>query len=539
VFFIHDLKSTALKSFCLTFATIFLLSQAHSQEFTRTFKIEKNYINIPISAKTPRQKVVFSGVPEIATFSQIKIADTVPDYWVFKDVSRWKGSTITLQFSKKVKGLDMIYQSDVIAGQDSLYRESMRPQVHFSTKRGWINDPNGLIYHNGEYHLFYQHNPYEWEWENMHWGHAVSKDLVYWTELPDALYPDSLGTMFSGSAIIDKNNDAGWGKNAMVFFYTAAGKKMSQNIAYSLDNGKTFKKYENNPILGPDRDPKVFWHEASKNWVLVVYNVNYNEIYNSKDLKHWTYKSRVDGFYECPDLFELAVDGDPNHKKWIMYGASGTYMIGSFDGANFIPEGGKYMYTSGSLYAAQTFSNIQDGRTLQIGWGRIPHPGMPFNNIMLFPNELTLKKTPQGLRMYCRPAKEISLLHNQKHEWKNVSVDELNKELSTIKGDLFHGVLDFEMDKGLGMELHYRGLPIVYYDGNYNSFNHINYINDDPKSFRFTVEFIIDRTSVEAYMDNGKLFISEALKFKSNEGLKLVGGIKIHSFQLYELNSIW
>jgi sucrose-6-phosphate hydrolase SacC (GH32 family) len=387
--------------------------------------------------------------------------------------------------------------------------------------------------------MFYQHNPFERDWENMHWGHAVSNDLVHWKELPDALYPDSLGTMFSGSAVVDKNNDAGWGKNALVAIYTAAGKKMTQNLAYSLDNGRTFKKYEGNPVLGADRDPKVFWYEPTKTWVLVKYNVNYNEIFNSKDLKHWTYKSKVDGFYECPEFFELAVDGNPKNKKWVMYGASGTYMIGKFDGAHFVPESGKYMYTSGSLYAAQTYNNVPDGRRIQIGWGRIDQPGMPFNQLMLFPNELTLKTTREGVRMFCVPAREISNLHTQKHEWKNATVDEVNKGLSQLTGELYHGVLDFELDKGLGMELHFRGNPIVYYDGNFNTFNHINYINEDPQHFRFRVEFLIDRTSVEAYMGNGKLFLSDALKHSSDKGLKLVGDIKVHSLELYELKGIW
>ena len=379
----------------ITLPFLFLLTiSVFAQTLTKEFKIEKKYINIPISIKEERQKVIFSGDPSFETYSSIKIANDEADYWVFKDVSAHKGKSLKINFSKYVKGIDEIFQSDIIVGQDSLYKESKRPQVHFSTRRGWINDPNGLIYYKGEYHMFYQHNPYEWEWENMHWGHAVSKDLVHWKELPDALFPDSLGTMFSGSAVIDKNNSSGWGKDALVVFYTAAGKKMTQNVAFSLDSGKTFKKYQNNPITGPDRDPKVFWHVPSKNWVMVVYNVNYNEIYNSVDLKNWTYKSRVDGFYECPDLIELAVDGNENNKKWVMYGASGTYMIGKFDGKKFTPEYGKYMHTSGALYAAQTFSNIQDERTLQVAWGRIPHPGMPFNNLMLFPTELSLRNTP-------------------------------------------------------------------------------------------------------------------------------------------------
>lgn len=521
---------------------VLLLFSSHAllaQEMTRHYRIEKNYINIPISGKEPRQKVTFLSEGDMASYSVMRIADGEPDYWVFKDVSRWKGKTLTFQFSTSVKGIDKIFQSDQFAGQDSLYKESKRPQFHFSSQRGWINDPNGLVYQNGEYHLYYQHNPYEREWENMHWGHAVSKDLVHWKELPDALYPDSLGTMFSGSAVIDKNNDAGWGKNTLVAIYTAAGKKMTQNLAYSHDNGRTFKKYERNPILGPDRDPKVFWYEPKKTWVLVMYNVNYNEIYNSKDLKHWEYKSRVNGFYECPEFFELPVDGNPANKKWVMYGASGTYLIGTFDGAHFIPEAGKYMYTSGSLYAAQTYNNVPDGRRIQIGWGRIDMTGMPFNHMMLFPNELSLRTTREGIRLFCNPAKEIALLHGKKLEWKNTTVEKINNDLQNSTGELYHGILDFELDKGLGMELHFRGNPIIYYDGNYNSFNHINYINEDPKSFRFKVEFLIDRSSVEAYMGNGKLFLSDGLKHSTAEGLKLSGDLKIHSFTLYELNGIW
>ena len=210
--------------------------------------------------KQERQKVHFLIGKDTLTYSVIRIADKEPEYWVFKDVSAYKGKKLILTFTDKVAGLDKIYQSDRFAGEDSVYKENNRPQVHFTSRRGWKNDPNGLVYHDGEYHLFYQHNPFEIHWENMHWGHAVSKDLLHWTELNDALYPDTLGTMFSGSAVIDKNNTSGWGKNAMVAFYTAAAKKMTQNVAYSTDKGRTFTKYQGNPILGPDRDPKVFWY---------------------------------------------------------------------------------------------------------------------------------------------------------------------------------------------------------------------------------------------------------------------------------------
>lgn len=520
---------------------IFLITiNGFSQSITKEFRIEKQYLNIPVDMKQGRQKVHFILDQDTLTYSVIRIADGEPDYWVFKDVSAYKGKKLTLTFTEKVAGLEKMYQSDRFAGEDSLYKEANRPQFHFSSRRGWNNDPNGLVYYNGEYHLFYQHNPYEIYWENMHWGHAVSKDLVHWEELNDALYPDELGTMFSGTAVIDKNNTAEWGKNTMVAFYTAASKKMTQNVAYSTDNGRTFTKYEGNPILGPNRDPKVFWYEPAQTWVLVLYDDNFFAIYNSKDLKNWEYKSRVKGFYECPEFFELAVDGNENNKKWVMYGASGTYMIGTFNGETFTPEYGKYFYSWGSQYAAQTYNNTPDGRRIQIGWGRIEQPGMPFNQMMLFPCELTLRTTPEGIRMFCEPVNEINKLHKKTYSWKNMTGEDLNDKLKEINSDLLHVKMDVEIAKGLGLEILYRGNPVLYYDGNFNWFNGAPYSSNNPGNFRFSIEMLIDKTSVEGYIDNGKLFISEGLKSKkSDDILQLKGELKIHSMEIFEMKSVW
>ena len=237
-----------------------------------TFKITKKYLNFPISHKVDRAKMTFqvNGKPDLSVV--IRLAPDEAEYWVFKDVSAYKGKTIKINYEGDEKGLSKIYQSDEFVGQDNIYKEKNRPQFHFTTRRGWINDPNGLVYHDGEYHLFYQHNPYERDWENMHWGHAVSKDLIHWTELADALYPDHLGTMFSGSAVIDYDNTAGFNKGktpAMVAAFTAASsEKQVQGIAYSLDNGRTFTKYDKNPVIDSKakwnsqdtRDPKVFWY---------------------------------------------------------------------------------------------------------------------------------------------------------------------------------------------------------------------------------------------------------------------------------------
>ena len=235
---------------CLPF-----ISEAQTAE--RSLKISGKYLNFPISHKTDRAKMTFRvpGEPDLSVVARLAGEDA--DYWVFRDVSSLEGKTVTILYEGSADALDKIYQSDEPEGHETMYHEKNRPQFHFTTRRGWINDPNGLIYHNGEYHLFYQHNPYEREWENMHWGHAVSRDLIHWKELPDALYPDSLGTMFSGSAVIDYGNTAGFNrrnKPAMVAAYTAAGQdRQTQCIAYSLDDGRTLTKY------GGNSDGLKFW----------------------------------------------------------------------------------------------------------------------------------------------------------------------------------------------------------------------------------------------------------------------------------------
>ena len=502
--------------------------------------VKSRYLNLPVSQAADRAKMTFAADGRQVKEFVIRLAPEKPDYWVFYDVSKYKGKALTISYTGNPEGLKNIYQDEYIAGQDSLYKEINRPQVHFSSRRGWNNDPNGLVWFDGEYHLYYQHNPFEKFWENMHWGHAVSKDLVHWEEIGIALEPDALGTMFSGSAVIDKDNTAGWGKDALVALYTAAGKKMSQNVAYSTDRGRSFTKYEGNPVLGPDRDPKVFWYEPKKTWVMVLYNDNYNIIYNSRDLKKWEEKSIVPGYYECPEFFELGVDGNQKNKKWVMYGASGTYITGNFDGEKFTPEYGKYYYSWGSQYAAQTYNNVPDGRRIQIGWGRIEHKGMPFNQMMLFPCELTLRTTPEGIRLFCEPVKEMAILHDKKHFWTDLTGEEATEKLKEVKSDLLHVKMDLEIVHGWVTEVLFRGNPVVSFDGNFNRINGAPYICDKPGIFRFNIEIILDRTSVEAYIGNGKLFISEVLKEKkSDEGLAFKGGLKIHSLEVNELKSIW
>jgi sucrose-6-phosphate hydrolase SacC (GH32 family) len=325
-----------------------------------------------------------------------------------------------------------------------LYDETFRPQFHFTAQKGWLNDPNGLVHFAGEYHLFFQHNPYGREWGNMTWGHAVSPDLIHWQQLDHALWPDRMGTMFSGSAVVDWQNTAGFqtGKEpALVAIYTAAGgtseeskgQPFTQCLAYSNDRGRTWTKYAGNPVVpnvgDGDRDPKVFWHVPTKRWVMPLYVGEKDPVkkdakgnpttrhvchfYTSPDLKVWSFASKfAEELYECPGFFELPVDGHKGRSKWVLFGANGDYWLGRFDGSVFAAESPKLKGDYGAnAYAAQAFDDLPDRRVVLVNWmngGK--YPGMPFNQQMGVPLELSLQTTPEGIRLVKWPAKELGAL---------------------------------------------------------------------------------------------------------------------------------
>ncbi len=528
-------------------------SKASAQEIE--ININKRYLNIPVSHQQERAKMTFKvdGQPDLSVV--IRLATDEPDYWVFKDVADLQGKTVSIAFEGDAAGLSRIYQADAIAGQDSLYQEKNRPQFHFSTRRGWINDPNGLIYHDGEYHLFYQYNPYEREWENMHWGHAVSKDLIHWEELPVALFPDQLGTMFSGSAVIDYDNTAGYNNGstpALVVAYTAhSPERQVQCIAYSLDDGRTFTKYEGNPVIDSKekwnshdtRDPKVFWYEPGGHWVMVLNERDGHSIYTSANLKDWHYESHTTGFWECPELFELPIDGDPNNTKWVMYGASGTYMLGTFDGKVFTPESGKHQYTAGAMYAAQTFTNMPNNRRVQIGWGRISHAGMPFNGMMLLPTELTLRTTKDGPRLHSVPVKESEQLFTPVGKWENLSSDRANELLDAFdEADRLRIKATFKLSHATDAGFNLYGQRIVDYDLNWNTLNGSFYSPHDMTSTEISVDIYIDRTSIEVFVDGGRFSYSMERKpdAKNKEGFHFWGNrIEVKNLEVLLAASIW
>jgi len=435
---------------------------------SREFALQKRYLNFPVKNGAEKRIIHLIMDGRIVREFSIELAADEPDFWVYLDIREFAGKDAVLSIDKYVpskdRGFDSVYQADSFPGQENLYKEKLRPQFHFTSRRGWNNDANGMVFYDGQYHLFYQHNPYGWSWGNMTWGHAVSADMMHWTELGDAIHPDSLGTIFSGSAVVDVNNTAGFqtgDEEVIVCIYTSAGgtnpmskgRPFAQSIAYSNDRGRTLKVYEGNPVLahinGGNRDPKVIWHEPTEQWVMALYlDDRTMGFFTSKNLKSWEFQSKLKCFHECPELFALLVDGDKDNHKWILYGGSGEYLIGSFDGRKFDSETEPIRFQYGNcFYASQTFSNIprDDGRRIQMAWGRVAMPGMPFNQMMLFPVTLSLHGTEEGPRMFAEPVSEIERLHNRSRQWKNRTLKPGENLLSGISGELFHQASLFAM----------------------------------------------------------------------------------------------
>lgn len=495
---------------------VMFLSVGDIDAAERVITITDNYLHIPVSHAVDRVRIVMEAPGMEAMPVDVRIAGGKPDYWVFKDVKALRGKKMKITYPDGTAGVDSIRLASEVPDADRIYNEPTRPRFHYTTRRGWINDPNGLVYYDGEYHLFYQHNPFERDWGNMTWGHAVSTDLVSWTELPTAIHPDASGTMFSGSAVIDYENTSGFGskKNPpMVIAYTVdSPDRETQAIAYSLDRGRTFTKYAGNPVIDSKekwnsrdtRDPRLFRYDD--HWVMVLNERDGHSIYTSDNLRDWTYRSHVTGFWECPDLFELSVDGDKNNKMWVMSGASGTYMIGKFDGYTFTPVSGKHRNCAGSIYAAQTFNNIpaSDGRRIQIGWGRLGIPGEPVNGMMLMPTELSLRTTKDGVRLVSVPVREIQDIFTPAGAWQNLSQEQANDILRPFSGaDCLRIKAKIELSHATDASLSLNGQRLVDYDMNGTRLNGNDYSPQDPTSMQLDVDVFIDRSVVEVFVDGG------------------------------------
>lgn len=379
------------------------------------------YLLLPIQEEQDEAQVLLSTGSKDDTWMDVRLAQNGADYYVPFALGNGKTATVKiLGLKKDALAINLMRLSDTTNTTNTDY---YRPSYHFTPLYGWMNDPNGMVYKDGEYHLYFQYNPYGSKWGNMHWGHAVSRDLIHWEHLDPAIARDPVGHIFSGSSVVDKKNTAGFGKDAIIAIYTnnSVNHDEVQCIAYSNDNGRTFTKYEGNPVLTPFdglkdfRDPKVFWYEKDKCWFMIVSADKETRFYKSKNLKKWDYVSAFGkGLgqqpcqYECPDFFQLPVNGDEKNKKWVMtmninpgcwFGGSATeYFVGDFDGKNFTcPDANdvKWLDWGKDHYATVTFSNTGN-RVLAITW----MSNWQYANLTPFKQNRGANGLPRELKLY-------------------------------------------------------------------------------------------------------------------------------------------
>jgi fructan beta-fructosidase len=565
------------------------------------FKIQRHYINFLIGGgmhpgETCINLLVDGKTARTATGPNDRPGGTENLDWRTWDVDGLQGKMARIEIVDRATGgwghinIDQITQSAEKAEEEivtsPLYRETYRPQFHFSPAKGWTNDPNGLVYYAGEYHLFFQHNPFGTEWGNMTWGHAVSKDLVHWQQLPNAIEPDALGTIFSGSAVVDRNNTSGFQtakskEKPLIAIYTAAGdtspaskgQPFTQCIAYSDDRGRTWTKYAGNPvikhIIGGNRDPKVVWYAPTHRWIMALYlDGETYALFSSPNLKEWTKLQDIPmpGCSECPDFFEMPVEDaqsqtsntelpntehpnteHSNTHRWVFTSASGRYYVGSFDGQKFTPEVGPLQVDyGGNYYAVQTYGDIPpaDGRRIQIAWMTGgSYPKMPFNQQMSFPCAMTLRPTPDGLRLYRWPIKEIRSLYAAEHNYRDLTVHVDNNPLRGLKGELWDIEAEFEVRDALEFGLRIRGQEIRYSvkDGTVTCLGHTAPLAVEGGHVRLRV--LVDRTTLEVFGNGGRVSLTSCfLPGQKAQGLVVYavnGTVKVVSLQARELRSAW
>ena len=484
---------------------------------------------------------------------------------------------------------------------DTGYDQKHRPQFHFTSRKNWLNDPNGMVYYDGEYHLFFQHNPMGNKWGNMTWGHAVSKDMLRWEQLPHAILPYGGGTIFSGTGAVDHNNTLGKQKGdvkTLIASYTLALKgPFYQALAYSTDKGRTFELLNEGKAVVPnqgiergERDPKVFWHEASKKWVMILWvkkaitdkdrrgrnKQRYKDMPNgpgkvrfftSDNLTDWEVASDFDRdwVFECMDFVHLPVDpsssknyagtspsssknyagtsGDLNNKKWLLFDASFDYEIGEFDGTTFTTDKKVGLGDFGpNYYAALTFNNSPDGRTVVIGWMRgsdFNKVGMPFNEQMSFPTTMELRTTQDGIKLFRWPIQEIESLYNRKHAFTNRPVAKLADALSEIDADLIDASIEFDPEETGTIEWNLRGLKVSY-DADKQQFLYAGVPLAAPTvNGKVKLRVLVDRGSIELFANDGAAVATHfALPDPENRSIRLSGNGSV-SLVINELKSIW
>lgn len=487
--------------------------------------------------------------------------------------------------------------------EESTYQEEYRPQFHFSPEEKWMNDPNGLVYHEGIYHLFYQYYPEDIVWGPMHWGHAVSEDMVHWEHKPIALYPDENGLIFSGSAVVDKKNTSGFGKEgktplvAIFTYHSMEGEKegrndfQTQGIAYSLDNGETWNKYADNPVIVNGegikdfRDPKVFWHKPSNGWILTLVAGDHAKFYSSKNLKDWTYLSDFGksqgahgGVWECPDLFPLQIEGS-DEEKWVLIisinpgapnGGSGTqYFVGDFDGTTFTSnqKNPKWLDYGTDNYAGVTYNNVPEEERIFIGWMSNwdyarDTPTKKWRSAMTVPRKLSLHKVEDNYFLANYPIDKMGDLTSptviNQVEVAAAATDTLQVEglyqseirLKTTAKN-FQLLFKNELDEVLVLDFDATNQILtvdrtlsgkVDFQEDFGAKKHVaplKGLKKGPHQF----EILMDWSSMELFMDQGMLSITEQLFPTSPYNTLIInnedGSEPIIIQSIKEMKSIW
>jgi fructan beta-fructosidase len=487
-------------------------------------------------------------------------------WWAYLDMSEYVGKTAVLAFPIPAEraGVALIESSNEERHLLPLYDERMRPQFHNSQKQGWNNDANGMVYYDGEYHLFWQCNPVGTEWGNMYWGHSTSPDMIHWTEQRRALRsfggdytPNRHPSMankncYSGSAHVDVNNSGGWqtGKEkTMVAVFTDTG--CGESLAYSNDRGRNWTYYDKNPVIKHrGRDPKLLWYEPGKHWVIAVYDDDPDKkiggnvaFYSSTNLKDWTLTSKLSGFFECAEVFELPVDGNKNNTRWVIFAADAKYAIGTFDGKTFTPEHeGKHQlhYGHHSFYASQCFNNTPDGRVVQIGWARIGMGGdMPFNQTFSLPINLTLRTTKDGTRMFANPVEELNTLHDGKP--KTLTGKTVTKEAPVsldVDGELADILVTIRKRDATKAMLTFGRIALTYDFANET-------LDDVPAPLIdgvLKIRVLVDRPMFEVVANDGQSYrtVSRQPAPIGTVSVKAEGGsVTVESLEVHKMKSIW
>ena len=481
--------------------------------------LEKKYLVVPINSNAVTKKLCFynekNGEQKLIMDFDCKMDFADPTYWGYIDVSKYQG--MELEYCS-IPSMDFVLTQSDEKKIDNVYHEEFRPMVHYTPQIGWINDPNGLIKYHGTYHMFYQYNPLGIEWGNMHWGHAISRDLFHWQEQDAVLFPDEMGTMFSGSAIEDIRNVSGLQTNEnppILLFYTAAGdcsllskgQKYTQCLAVSTDGGKTFEKYHKNPIVewiaADNRDPKVVWVEELSRYVMGLYLEGHRYcLLTSENLLDWTIlqELEINNEGECPDITCYELDGK---KYWVIIGASDYYVVGVFEDGKFVvlTKERKLTYSPSRFsYAAQSYSGIDDGRNIRMIWDKINMPSKRTPHQMSVPMELRLVKCRNDLLLTSFPADEIKQMYVGTDHRENFSLEE------SISYPLMRAAYDIQLqaEYGVPIQIEWFGHTIrLNTEDNCVEFQKHKFpISVDQKSIDLRI--VIDRCSIEIFSDAGK-----------------------------------